>query len=167
MFVCCYWQWQMESVHQVPCLRKGIEACLADFIIHRDERVRSGFRRTQQTAQVTRAWRRHVLREALFCILRKLCGAESFFFHLTPYRKIRPGTCFGVEGAPFHLLHTQRRAWLQSQDCGKMVSFCGLRIYMYIRPATSATYPPGRSGGCCYPRVAEDDASFAFHVCKI
>ena len=35
---------------------------------------------------------------------------------------------------------------------------------MYIRPATSATYP--RSGRCGYPGVAEDNASFAFHVSK-
>ena len=88
----------MESVHQVPCLRKGIEACLADSIIHRDERARSGFRRTQQTAQVTRAWRRHDSARSVVSYFCANCVAQNLplknknatnFFHLTPYRKIR------------------------------------------------------------------------------
>ena len=66
--------------------------------------------------------------------------------------------CFGQWFWP----NSGRRAWLGSQDCGKMESFCGLRIYMYIRPATSATFP--WSG---YPGVVEDNASFAYHVCRI
>ena len=95
----------MESVHQVPCLRKGIEGCLADFIIHRDERVRSGFRRTQQTAQVTRAWRSHVLREALFRIFAQIVWRKIFlsitkmqqnFFSLNSIWKNSP-TAFQTE----------------------------------------------------------------------
>ena len=36
---------------------------------------------------------------------------------------------------------------------------------MYIRPPTSATSP--RACGCGFPELAEDHASFAFHVSRI